>query len=179
MNMLANLIIVLIVLGIWHFVYEAIIAPALRFHLRNELFIQRDRLRKIFILKQVSEHDLAAFDNVHSGINLFLDKLDKLNLDVKLQATKVIDNNPEIERKMEARLKVMAECKNEDILQIFENTRNIVERAFFVNMGGGIPYLVPVALVLVSIASFKKLASELLVANSYEVQKLMPDTATC
>ena len=154
-------------------------APAMRFHLRNSLFVQRDHLRRLSITKKIDSQDSEAFDYVHSGINLFLDKLDRLNFDTRRNAARLIDTNPELLRKVEARLKVMTDCQNQEIVLIFTNTTKIVERAFIVNMGGWMIYLVPLAIVFSSIASLKKLASELLVATPYEVQKLIPDPVVC
>ena len=52
---------ILIILAVWHFVYEAILLPSIRWNLRNELFALRDRLRNVVIENQ--KHDKTVLSS--------------------------------------------------------------------------------------------------------------------
>lgn len=152
---MSTFIIIAIVLALVHFVYESIIAPSIRLHLRNRLFELRDCLRVLKIDGLAKSHE-EAFDLLHEGINNLLTRLPQLTVANTVLIENSYKSNPELRQKIDSRVDAIKKCGNNEIVDIFEKTNEIVEAAFMANMGGWFFYLIPIA---VMVAAFSKLST--------------------
>lgn len=165
---------VILVLSLWHFVYEGILAPSYRLHLRNELFSLRDELRKLKIEGHVTEADAKVFEFVHAGINAFLGRLPELTFSAQQHARHELQNNENWREKVEKRLELINACQNEEVRSIFERACSTAAKAFLINSGGWIVYVVPAVMCLLFYKSFKHLVSELVAAPPAIADRLLP-----
>jgi len=170
---LSNLIIGLSLLAVWHFMYEAIIAPTLRLGLRNRLFALRDELRKAKI-EGISLKDEDAFYFVHEGVNNFINRLPSLTVILAVKLNREYQVNQKLRTVMDGHLKAVQTAKNETIKCVFEKTNDVVVKAFWVNTGGWLIYIVPIVVVLYFMKRITQVISELLVTPSREMERLIP-----
>ncbi|RYZ88575.1 MAG: hypothetical protein EOP04_09060 [Proteobacteria bacterium] len=162
-------------LSIWHLLYESVIAPTLRMHLRNKLFEQRDALRKEYVRKNLSLEDQEISNYVHDGINRFLNRLSSLNLIQHANAVKAFEKDALLLDRISKRLDALNSCKNKEILRIWNSTNKIVAHALLVNTGAWIIYLIPVFLVYFGLSRLSESVSELIIAPSYAIKSILPE----
>jgi hypothetical protein len=173
---MSTFIIAIVVLAIIHFVYEGIVAPSIRMHLRNRLFTLRDEIRNLKIEGGISAGDETAFWFVHNGINHFLNRLPYLTVMRKVQLEAEYKTNKELREIVTERISVVRGCGNAEIVRIFDKTTFLIEEAFIVNMGGWFFYLVPIAVVAATISKLSTLASELIATPERDTNRLLPQT---
>lgn len=169
-----TLILLFLIAATWHFVYEGIIAPSIRLHLRNRLFVLRDELRLAHI-DGISQIDEKAFWFVHNGINNFLNRLPSLTLERARALAYEYEKNTKLRHILEEHVNAVKRSNNQRILEVFQKTNSVIELAIITNMGGWFIYIVPIALVLSAMNKLSRLASELVVAPSKDVERFLPN----
>lgn len=163
-----------LVAAAWHFVYEGIIAPSIRLHLRNRLFVLRDELRQARI-DGIPKEDVNAFSFVHDGINNFLNRLPSLTLERTNALSREYERNAELRHVLDAHVSAVAESRDSRIRSIFHKTNSVIEAAIITNMGGWFIYIVPVALVIAAMSKLSRFAAELIVAPTKDVERFLPN----
>ncbi len=163
---------ILIILAIWHFVYEAILVPSIRWNLRNELFVLRDRLRNVVIEKQ--KYDKNVFDLVHSGLNNYINRLHHLDFWFELKLREILKNNSKIRTEVEQNLQRIEESKNQEIKAVFEQTKGIFWRVFIANMGGLLFYWIPILLVVIFLRKISRAIVRTILAPTKLVREFAP-----
>ena len=163
MEILSYVIIGLMILAIVHFIYDGIIAPTIRFHLRNDLFSLRDRIRRLIIEGNLSSSDKETILFVDNSIGFFLNKLSSLGLRTYYVARREIVKNEELGKTVEKRLSSMKQLQNNEIQDIFAKAIVIVGKAFIFNSGILLllAILIPLIIGLTLIKKFKKHISAL------------------
>ncbi|WP_201344631.1 hypothetical protein [Thiohalobacter sp. COW1] len=169
-------ILVLAFLAILHFIYDGIVLPSIRMHLRNKLFALRDELRQIKICDE--ECDPQVFNLLHDGINRFLNRLHRLTIDRQVQFMREYENDDELRYEIDQRWKLVESCENEDVTRIFEEANDVLRVAYLANMGGWFFYLIPIALIAFSLKKLSNEAREMFVMPNREVDRLWPDSKT-
>ena len=167
------LILVLTTIAILHFIYEGIIAPSLRMHLRNKLFELRDEARAIKA-EGLNPEDEEAFWYTHDGINNLLDRLSWLTLHARITTMHSFRDDPELQALVRKRKAMLDSCKDQRIRDIFNRTSVILEETFNINMGAWAIYLIPIAAVCVSIGSLKSLAASLILTPDQKRDEILP-----
>lgn len=170
------LILLVLFVATFHFVYEAIVAPSLRLKLRNKLFSLRDELRSLKIAG-ISKEDEQAFWLVHEGINAYINRLPNLTVYGRHKAMAAYREDAELRARVEKRLEVLNNCRNQTITNVLERVALVVEEAFLVNMGGTFVYIVPAALVAVTLGSLKRLAKSLVLTPEKDTPRVVPQQA--
>lgn len=168
------LFLIICVLAIWHLIYDGIIAPAFRLHLRNNLFKLRDELRNLKIQGLVPDADQKVFDLTHSGINSFLNRLPNLTMSAQYDAHKAIQNDSKLYKEIQNRLALLAETSNKELKSIFERTASVVATTLIVNSGAWLIYIVPLFILLGCIKTLRKYINEILVVPSYNSDRVLP-----
>ncbi|MFJ2992718.1 hypothetical protein [Pandoraea sp. NPDC087047] len=168
-----TLILIAMVLAMWHYVYDGIIAPSIRQHLRNRLFALRDELREVQE-SELSKDDQAAFWFVHTGINNFLNRLPGITIDRSRKIQSVVEQDKERERIFVEHLNKVLNAENPVIRSVFKKTNDVLRQAMMTNSGGWFVYIVPIAASFVLMDSFSRLARHLLLAPASSIDKLFP-----
>lgn len=138
-----TLFFVFLLLALWHYTVEAIIAPALRLMLRHRLFTLRDQLRMIQIERGpgASSPDVSI---LHDGINYYLSKLDRITPYLLAKTRIVINENKRIRSQIEKRREIVATSRDQRIQEISEEIDRVLRRALLANVGGWMIYVLPI-----------------------------------
>ena len=163
---------ILIVLAVWHFVYETILLPSIRWNLRNELFALRDRLRNVVIEKQ--KYDKTVFDLVHNVLNNYINRLHWVDLRFEFKFREILKNNPAIRKEVEQNLQKIEESKNQEIKAVFNQTKSILCRAFAANIGGFLFYLIPLVFIVFSIEKLLSIILKNILAPTKLIREFAP-----
>lgn len=170
---MATLIIAIAFLALFHFLYDGIILPSIRQHLRNRLFALRDKLRLEYI-NGIDKQDIEAFNLTHEAINNFVNRLPMLTISVYAEIEVAIKNDHKLKEKVNKRRAILENCKSPKIKEVNESINKILFDAFIANSGGWMIYLIPMAVLL---TIWRKLATnckELVVVPHREIGKIMP-----
>lgn len=172
---MALFIIALSLITVIHFIYDGIILPSIRQHLRNKLFELRDELRWLKI-NGIGHADNQAFELVHDAINTLANRLPMLTLTVKESCRREIHNNSQLQQAIERRINVMKHCENAEIQRIYTDMNRIIDRAFIANAGGWLIYIVPIVILFGTLKKLVSISTEIAMMPSYYMNKLIPHT---
>ncbi|NYT59413.1 hypothetical protein H0A65_10830 [Alcaligenaceae bacterium] len=167
------LIIIGFAIATWHFIYEGIVAPSIRLHLRNELFKLRDELRAAKH-DGLAADDEAAFWFVHDGINNFLNRLSALTIDRSRRLHHIYMTDEEVRATLEKHLQKVLNAQNATIRSVFDRTNDVIGKAMVTNFGGWFIYIIPLAIVIALAGSIGKAAKGMLLVPTAALDKLMP-----
>ena len=170
---MSTLILIAMVLVLVHFVYEKIILPSIRLHLRYRLFELRDQLRKIIIEEGRTERD-KAFIYLQDGISVLLNRLPEITLSLNWQISKELQTNEELKRQIEERINLINQSGNTRLLELHKETNQVIEKTFLANMGIWFVYLVPIALFVFSVIKLSEISKELVAMPASVTMSLMP-----
>lgn len=154
------LIVVLVVLAVWHYLYESIILPAIHTSLRNKFFALRDELRQVVI--DDNSVDEAAFEIAHVGVNTAINSVDALDLAMYAKLTHRFNNDAAFRERVEARVRVIEDTKSHQIRSIVKRANENLRDVWFYNAGGWLIYIVPIAFAILLGKSIMKSSKELL-----------------
>lgn len=174
--MLSKLILFVIFVAILHFIYEAIIAPSIRLHLRNRLFTIRDSLRSNKIIHGIKKEDEEAFNLVHDGVNNLLTRLPQLTIYNSIALRNEYIKNQKLRDEVDARVALVEHCGNQCIYNAYTQANLIVEHAMLANMGGWFFYLIPIFSVLLVLRKLSNLAGRLLVTPLVDTLRIIPES---
>ena len=132
----------LLLLAGWHFVYESILAPSFRLSLRYELFALRDELRKLK-LSHGDELDERHYGFLQDSLNSMIAMLARYDLMTLSLVDREYSRNGEFRKRCEARAKVLDDCRIPDARAIRKRSVKIAVKAFVVNSGGWLVYVLP------------------------------------
>jgi hypothetical protein len=139
-ELMANLIIVLALLALAHFVYEGIIAPSVRLRLRYSMFELRDELRTLHREDERCSRD--AFEIAHNGINQYIDRLHAVNLEL-MSRFRIAYRDRAFREETERRKAVLDACGSSELRGIVGRANKTIEMAFAANTGMWAVYVAP------------------------------------
>ncbi|WP_279191353.1 hypothetical protein [Butyricimonas virosa] len=142
---MATTLLILLLLAIYHFVYESIIMPMCRLEFRYTLFENRDKLIKLKAEGVISDE---VFNIVYYYINSAINRLPYLRLSLYAQARKEFGENPLLRKKIDERMAVVMECGNEDVVRIMDNVSGVIYNAFVGSFGAMLIYILPIFIVV-------------------------------
>ena len=175
-KILSCMIIIAFFLAIVHFVYDGIIAPSIRFHLKNDLFSLRDRVRRLIIEDDLNDIDKGAARFVDGTISFFIGRLSLLTLSSGYVAQKEIAKNATLKEKTAERLRAIETSQNNDIRDIFEKTNWTMRLAVTANSGMLLftvcLFVFPLFFAKAMIKKFKALVSKLIMVPPKEAERI-------
>lgn len=136
------LLLALVGIAVWHFVYEAIIAPSLRMVLRHKMFRLRDQVRRLRA-ESPDEVSEEVFDVMQGLINNGITLVHQINFVVLFR----VKNSEPIDSLIERRNQLIKDCPKEEIHEIRKSVANLLAVAFGINHGGWAIYIVPVLVI--------------------------------
>ena len=140
---------ILILLAAYHFVYESIILPTERLDLRYKLFKERDNLR---ILK-MNDKDGKITDDIFKLLDTTIcnsiDLLPQYTISLFYNADKELRLNKNLRAKVEKRNQLIEGYEVEEIKEIGNNVYHHVGKAFLLNFGSWIVYLLPFLILII------------------------------
>jgi len=168
------LLFALAAIALWHFIYEGVIAPSIRMHLRNRLFALRDELRAAHAAGGISREDEQAFWFVHNGINSFLNRLSALTVSNIKRIQRAHDADPKLRAAFEDHLGKVLNAKAPVITSVFGRTNEVIQIGMIVNAGGWFIYLVPIAACALLMQTARKAAKAVLLTPQQVLDRTMP-----
>lgn len=138
-------------LVLWHFVYDAILAPSIRLSIRYKLFTLRDRLR---LLKYEKEDELTdpVFEQLEFCINHSIHNLSQIGFGTIYSLKREIQRSPGLEAELKKRIEVVRENKLKEVREINVRLLALNGRSLMVNSGGWLPYAIALVLIILLIA---------------------------
>ncbi len=152
---MATIFIILLVLGLFHFIYESILLPSFRLELRYKLFELRDEIRNIKSEESSNVSD-KVFYLLEDTANTVINRLPFFNISTRIDAFKEYEGNKSFQRKVENRRKALEECKDDRVNKINKELIDIATVAFIINSGGWSYILIPILLLLLVFAFVTK-----------------------
>ena len=126
---MATLIVVALVLGLLHFVYEGILLPSIRLHLRFKTFELRDRLRRL-AHDEEKRLDPKIYDCIHDALNGTLRFLYKIDVRIAWDIRRILREDPTLAKRLERRSKEVEACPVQEIHAIQKEHSRILECSF-------------------------------------------------
>jgi len=160
-----------------HFVYEGIIAPSLRLNLRFRLFQLRDELRMLKI-RHGSDFDDKHFHYLQDGVNNLLSGLPRIDITLLVRVMNEIASDKQLKQRMDARAKILDDCKLDDARRLRKQSIEIVERALTINSGAWVLYVLPIALAAVCYKSTIKTLRSLTALSQSDFAKVVDEQPT-
>lgn len=163
----------IILLATFHFVYEGIILPSIRVHLRYRLFALRDRLR---YLQLTPGNNLQndVFDSMQGSINSTIKFLPNINLYLLSVAREAYKKEPELRERVVESQTLLESCSIEEIKAIQRESTNLFGYALIANLGGLLIYIIPILLIPICYKVCRALIQDIVFFPEQEVDKLLP-----
>ena len=130
-------IIVLLILAVFHFVHESILAPGFRLSLRFRLIVLRDEVRQLKIECAESLHD-EHFVFLQDSINGLISMLHRLNMATLFGFEFESRRDPQFLEQAQERSRLLDDCRIPRIREIRKQALKIATEALFVNSGAGL-----------------------------------------
>jgi len=154
---MATLIFILLLFSIYHFWYDSILLPTYRMELRYKLFKYRDELIELKSDQNELIND-QVFNIVYNSINFSINRLSNLTLSNMFHYKRLLDKNPELKQKNDNLVQMIFNCKSEELKNLYIKVSQVSLKAFALNMGSWIIYLIPVILVVFIVKQIFQLA---------------------
>lgn len=136
------------VLAMLHFIYEGIVMPSIRLSIRHRFFALRDQLRD---LKFEHGDDIGdyVFNMIDEGLSNNISNLHNINFYVIGKINNHIDADESLRSFIVGRMKLIEDCKVDEVKKITSKSRQYLLNAALVNSGAWFVYLLPIAIGLV------------------------------
>lgn len=147
--------VVLFVLCMVHYVYQAIILPSFRQSARDELFVLRDRLRDRLIEVQdgADKKTLRAFKEVDDGINRSLNRLHLLTFTNFIRASISSDESKKHDASFKKFHSLLENSQDETPKEIYIEVGKVLHNVLSVNSLMFLMYLLPIVIIMQLIGS--------------------------
>jgi len=152
---MATLFIILVIIGIIHFVFEGILIPSARLNSRFKLFVLRDRLRNLKYLHK-DQFDNETFFCLQDSINGALKYLSILNISVLINLSRTIKSDVRLRTIIEERIVLLDRCPIKEVQEIREEYSKIIKDVLFANIAGLFIYIILFIIPLILMFTFLK-----------------------
>lgn len=143
---MATLLFILVLLAIFHFIYESIILPMLRLELRYKLFKLRDKLRLLKIEKpeEVEDNLFMVLDETICAVT---NRLPFLSISARSDGFREYKNNENFRKSVDKRKSLIRNSENKTIQEINNELIEISTVGFILNSGGWFYIALPLILI--------------------------------
>ena len=138
---------ILVALVIFHFFYEAILAPSLKFEIKLKLFRLRDELRRIKIENRNLLSD-EIFLEIQEGLNRQIQYFDGFNIVNVIRTYISIKDNKELDKRVWQFNERLRECPIPEVKEIHSKSMLLFWETVKTNNGGMVAFILPVYLAL-------------------------------
>lgn len=173
---MTTLIIVLTLFALWHFVYESILLPSIRQHLRNDLFVIRDELRQH--RQNNPGINMKAFNNLSDGINSYLTRLPLISIGLLARVSKKLKDEPELVEQLKEKERFFIEHSDEKMREIRARANKVLDNTMLANMGAWFAYAVPIVLVVMCFKFMHTLSKQIFMMSPHRVAEFLPSAWT-
>ena len=165
------LIYALVIVTVWHFLWEAILAPSFRLRLRYDLFHLRDELRWIYHRKP-NGTDKEVFRYLQGSVNSVIRLLPGIDFSLRFMVERAIAKDEQLRERIKKRRKRIHACGNLEVRQLEGRIERAARLAFIVNTGGWLIYLVPLAIAFLCFDAVTRFVRDALLLPESELQRI-------
>lgn len=170
---MATIFIILFVLAIWHFVYQAIVLPDQRMFIRDELFALRDKAIKYEIDKSSNQASRVLINAINSAIR----NMHHYNVIELSRHKRELDSDETFQKSMKERIELI-QSSDEELQEISLDLSKLVLIILGLNIGGWFPLIAPFIVTYDFIVGIfgvtKDIVQKLSLTNEREVQDIYP-----
>jgi hypothetical protein len=168
MNLMVTLIIILGVLAVVHFAYEAILVPSFRQAQRFRLFALRDQLRTL--KSENPGMDNSAFHALDDSLSWQLDNQHRLTPYMMAIVDHQYTSDKDFRDNIEKRMRILEKCQIDDFIRIRRAASRQFLGSVIINSGVWLICLVPLVMGVVWINSLRKRASRMIALPKRELE---------
>lgn len=137
-------ILVLVILALFHFIYESILAPSFRMKLRFDLEALRRRLFRLQTVNADSRNE-GHFQYLDDSSSALLEMLHRFDAGTLVAVTQEMRRNTALRRQVDLRVQELDACASPEVRAVWRDIRSVATRALLVNHGGWFIYVLPLA----------------------------------
>jgi hypothetical protein len=162
-------------LALFHFVYESILAPSFRVHLKFRLFSLRDRLRE---LKCECEPEVSdeVYRYLEGSLNGTIALLQRIDLSAIVRTHELLRRQPRLAQELNERRSAVEACTIKNIKEIRDQSARVARLAFLTNSGAWFLYLVPLFACLFAYQQIKSVIREMLYIRESDLHEIIDFT---
>ena len=138
---MTTLIMILLLFALFHFVYEGMIAPTERQHIRYKLFALRDELRMIKI-DEGYRFPNEIFEEMENTINTGINLVPRFSMGFLAKSAIRARDDKSALHEIARRRHIINNFEITRIKEIHKEAHNCLSRALTINSGGWLPYIV-------------------------------------
>jgi hypothetical protein len=171
---MAICIVTVLFLALFHWWYEAFLAPTLRMLLRFKAFSLRDRLRRLHIEKSTPADPFLI---LHRYVNFYIQHQSRLDAGLLLEVARH-EYNDKLSKVIAKKQALLDAVDNAEFQKVNRELSRLTMLSFCVNSGAWYIYLIPL-LLTVSCAKFiANLAKTVMVYPEHEISRMLPACPT-
>lgn len=169
------LIILVAGLAVYHFVWESILAPHLRFHIRLRLFAIRDELRAV---KHEHRDELGddTFSALHDAINSSIKFCPAVSLSVQRDFEALLERNPELKEVINERVGCIESSTIDKVGSLWHQVKRLSFESLLINTGGWFVYIVPIALAYAATERISKMATNAITLPLSKLEEILSES---
>ena len=173
----------LLVVALYHFVYESILAPSIRLKLRFELFVLRDRVRALKIENFDSFKD-KHFNYLQDSINNLIALLARFDCATLARIETAMKRQTGLKKRAEERSRILDDCDLDEAKAIRYASLRLASTALAVNSGGWLIYIIPPLAIVAAwfglsryVSTFKRRIKAVVAIPHFDMNKVAPEGA--
>jgi hypothetical protein len=173
MNTISYILIAIGFIGLWHFVYEAILLPSMRQNLRFQVFALRDRLRTLKA-EHPKQCEDAPFHMLDQSLSWQMNNLHKVTLLFLLETAKRKEHDKDFAEHVKKRIALAESCKLPEFVELLKLRQKLYEDTLALNSGGMFVYLVPVVIAAITWQKIRRYAKVWTGMSDHELERMAP-----
>jgi hypothetical protein len=172
MIIITALIILLLVLPLWHFLWESVFLPSFRLKVRLQLFQLRDELRHIRIVNPSLVSD-DVFSQAERKLNTYIQGLAFIDPFVLRQTDRFLKADVELSERLMKKNQAFDAAAPPQVIAIVEKGVRLAAMSAYVNSGGWMVYALPLATAVLCWSKFRSTLRTLSSASDHDVDKIV------
>ncbi len=169
--MMVWLFFAIVILTVWHYLWDGILAPSFRAQYRFELFALRDRVRS---MRCAGEIDSAHFRFLEDSLNTAVQILPAITMSALSESRRAIQADAALGRRIDERLAYIEQSPNPEVRELFGQAARVIYRAFMTNSGGWYIFLIPALAITIPVNAVSTLVEKLVALTVNDVSKAAP-----
>jgi hypothetical protein len=169
---MSYLILAMMLMALWHWVYESLVAPSLRQSLRLELWwLHQELLDLVAAEADASRHEpLQMLGESVCVLDLLLEKFDAVTV---ASVAVELRRDPALRARAEARGRILDGSASAVVRRVRQRTLDVAARAVVINSGGWCIFIVPFALVHVGMRRLGRVIAASVSLSNGELRRIM------
>jgi hypothetical protein len=157
---MSTVFLIIVLVALFHFVYESIWAPTVRVQLQGELFSLRKVLHQAERMKDKKQY-AKQFHYLDDATKNLVGGIHRAEIVSVIQAVADVEKDKELKASLEAKVQSLDKCDSEEIKKIWGKTHDLAVKVLRTNSGGWLVYIVTIAIFLVCLTKLHEIAKSL------------------